>query len=331
MSGRTLRTWWLALLLTAAPALQAAWYQDTQPIMGTRVHAELWEADPPTAHRLLAAVMAEMRRIEAAYSPYLEDSELSRLNREAPRGWVAVSDELLDLLARSAQVSELTGGAFDVTYASVGRYYDYRAGQRPDADTVREAVDAIDYRHVEIDREGGRVRYARPEVYVDLGGIAKGYAVDRCIEILRDAGVTQASISAGGDSYILGDRRGEPWTVGIRDPRDAGRMAAVLPLMDTAVSTSGDYERFFDEGGVRYHHIIDPDTGDSARGSWSVTILGPDATFTDALSTSVFVLGPERGLALIDRLPGIDAIIIDSQGRLRYSADLAPLAAPANP
>lgn len=331
MNGGAKRVWWLLLLLAVAPAVRAAWYQDTQPIMGTRVHAELWQEDPTTAHHLLAAVMAEMRRIEAAYSPYLEDSELSKLNREAPGGWVSVSAELLDLLDRSVRVSALTDGAFDVTYASVGRYYDYRAEQRPDADTVRAAVDAIDYRYVELDRAGSRVRYARPEVYVDLGGIAKGYAVDRCVEILRAAGVTQASISAGGDSYILGDRRGEPWTVGIRDPRDAERMAAVLPLMDTAVSTSGDYERFFEEGGVRYHHIIDPDTGDSARSTWSVTILGPDATFTDALSTSVFVLGPERGLALIDRLPGIDAIIIDSSGRLRYSADLDPLAPPAAP
>ena len=102
-------------------------------------------------------------------------------------------------------------------------------------------------------------------------------------------------------------------------------MAVVLPLLDTAVSTSGDYERFFEADGVRYHHILDPATGDSARGSWSVTVLGPEATLTDALSTSVFVLGPDKGLALIDRLPGIDAIVIDAAGRLRYSADLAPL------
>jgi FAD:protein FMN transferase len=315
---------WLLLAGLAAP-LQAAWFEDTQPIMGTRVHAELWHDDPETAQRLLAAVMDEMRRIEAAYSPYRDDSELSRLNREAAAGWVPVSAELIDLLTRSARMSELTDGAFDVTYASVGRYYDYRAGQRPDAATVRRAIDAIDYRYVQVDAAGGRVRFAHPAVHVDLGGIGKGYAVDRCIAILRQAGVTQASVSAGGDSYILGDRRGEPWTVGIRDPRDAQRMTAVLPLMDTAVSTSGDYERFFEEGGVRYHHILDPATGESARRSWSVTILGPESTLTDALSTSVFVLGPDRGLALIDSLPGIDAIIVDAEGRLRYSAELAPL------
>jgi thiamine biosynthesis lipoprotein len=314
----------LAWLLAASPAL-AEWHADTQSIMGTRVHAELWLDDPSRAEQLLDAVMAEMRRIDATYSPYLESSDLSVLNREAPRGWVKVTAEMFELLSRSRRVSELTDGAFDVTYASVGRYYDYREGKRPDNAQIREAVEAIDYRYVELDPDGLRVRYAHPGVYVDLGGIAKGYAVDRAAAVLRRAGIEQAGVSAGGDSYIIGDRRGEPWTVGIRDPRKEDAMAAVLPLMDTAVSTSGDYERFFEEDGVRYHHILDPATGRSARESWSVTILGPDATFTDALSTSVFVLGPDRGLELIDRLPGIDAIVIDAAGRLRYSAELAPL------
>lgn len=320
-----LATFLLSASLTAAPALHADWHQDTQPIMGTRVRAELWHDDPAEAARLLAAVMAEMRRIDAAYSPYKSTSQLSELNRRAPDGWVEVSPELFDLLGRSRRVSELTGGAFDVTYASVGRYYDYRRGERPDDEQIRRSVEAIDYRYVELDPSGPRVRYTHPQVYVDLGGIAKGYAVDRCIEQLRQAGITQASVSAGGDSYILGDRRGEPWRVGIRDPRDEQAMTAVLPLMDTAVSTSGDYERFFEEDGVRYHHILDPRTGRSARESWSVTVLGPDTTFTDALSTSVFVLGPQKGLELIDRLDGVDAIIVDARGRMSYSRELSPL------
>ncbi len=314
---------WLVITCPAA----ARWLQDTQGIMGTRVHAEIWAEDTARGEALLAAVMVEMRRVDAAFSPYRETSELSELNRDAPGGWVRVSGELFELLEKSRQVSELTGGAFDVTYASVGRYYDYRTGQRPPDALLEKAVAAIDYRYVELDREGRRVRYSRPDVYVDLGGIAKGYAVDRAIMLLKAAGVSQASVSAGGDSRILGDRLGEPWNVGIRDPRRQGVVAAMLPLMDTAVSTSGDYERYFELAGVRYHHILDPATGDSARRAWSVTILGPDATFTDALSTSVFVLGPEKGIALIDRLPGFAAIVIDAQGGLSCSADLSPLVA----
>ena len=321
----------LALIVTSAigSTAHAQWYHDTQPIMGTRVHAELWHEDAEQGRELLGRVMAEMRRIESTYSPFLEDSELSRINREAPLGWVETTAEMIGLLEVSRKVSGLSGGAFDITYASVGRYYDYREGLRPDSEQIEQAVQAIDYRHIELDIGARRVRFTHPQVYIDLGGIAKGFAVDRCIDILLAAGVAQAEVSAGGDSRILGDRRGEPWKVGIRDPRDADAFAALLPLMDTAVSTSGDYERFFEEDGVRYHHILDPQTGDSARDSWSVTILGPSATFTDALSTSVFVLGPQAGLALIDSLPGIDAIIIDTQGRLRYSADLSELANPA--
>lgn len=315
----------LVLVWMTATA-RADWFEQNESIMGTAIHAEVWSDDAESAQRSLDAVMDEMRRIDATYSPYRESSALSELNRLAPEGWVSVSEEMLDLLTRSARVSELTGGAFDITYASIGRYYDYREGVRPDSAQIAEGLEAIDYRYVEIDAAERRVRFAHPQVYVDLGGIAKGYAVDRCIDILRAAGIDQASVSAGGDSRILGDRRGHPWTVGIRDPRDEKRMVVLLPLEDTAVSTSGDYERFFDEAGVRYHHILDPSTGDSARRSMSVTILGPEATLTDALSTSVFVLGAEKGLALIDRLPGIDAILIDGEGRLHYSADLSELA-----
>jgi thiamine biosynthesis lipoprotein len=328
--SRTVQRALVALVtLVVAMPLAAQWHAESRAIMGTRVHVELWHDDPAAAVELIEAVMAEMRRIEQAYSPYLESSELSVLNREAPGGWVVVSRELFHLLAESRRMSVRTGGAFDVTYASVGRYYDYRAGRRPDDERIRRAVEAIDYRHVELDPEGPKVRYARPEVYVDLGGIAKGYAVDRAMAILRRAGITQASVSAGGDAYILGDRRGAPWTVGVRDPRDADEVAVLLPLENTAVSTSGDYERFFEVDGVRYHHILDPATGRSARDTWSVTILGPAAMLTDALSTSVFVLGPEAGLDLVDRMPGIDAVVIDASGRLRYSRDLAPLSSAA--
>jgi thiamine biosynthesis lipoprotein len=303
----------------------AEWFEDTQAIMGTRVHAELWHDDAATAARLLEAVMNEMRRVDQAYSTYREDSDLSRLNREAPTGWATVTPEMIYLLSTSHAASDASGGAFDVTYASVGRYYDYRKGLKPDDETIRRLVEAIDYRHVEIDAPNTRVRYTRPEVYVDLGGIAKGYAVDKAIDILRAAGIEHAAISAGGDSRIVGDRMGQPWTIGVRDPRQDDGVSTLLPLYDTAISTSGDYERYFEKDGIRYHHIIDPRTGRSAGKCWSVTILGPTATITEGLSKSVFVLGAERGIALIDTIPGVDAIVIDSEGRMHYSKNLRPL------
>jgi thiamine biosynthesis lipoprotein len=320
--------WAVALCLVSAP-VWGGWQSATDSAMGTRVHAEAWHADDDVAARAVAAVIAEMHRIDYAFSPYKTGSELSRLNREAPKRWVEVSDELYELLQVSYKVSELTGGAFDITFGSAGRHYDYRKGIAPDAETLEAAVAAIDYRHVQLDGARKQVRFAHPATYVDLGGIAKGHAVDRAASLLAAAGIAQGSVSAGGDSRILGDRRGQPWIVGVAHPRDPDALAVRLPLVDTAVSTSGDYERYFLEGDTRVHHILDPSSGRSARGgegqgSMSVTILGPTGVFNDALSTSVFVLGPEDGMALINRLPGIDGIIIDGHGQMTYSADLQP-------
>ncbi len=313
-----------SLLLLYATA-EAAWHSDTQPIMGTRVHVEFWLDDTDSrGPLLLASAMEEMLRIDFAFSPYKADSELSRMNREAPNGWVSISPEMKVLLDRSREASERSGGAFDITFASVGRYYDYRAGRLPTLDE-RKAVDAIDYHHVIVSEDGTRVKYTRPQVHVDLGGIAKGHAVDQVANLLQAAGVTMASVSAGGDSRIIGDRQGEPWTVGVRDPRNPDAVAVLLPLIDTAISTSGDYERFFEKDGVRYHHILDPQTGNSATGSLSVTVIGPNATLTDALSTTIFVLGPEKGLKLINTMEGVDAIIITDGGQMLYSASLMPL------
>lgn len=326
----------LSLYLGMAAGAQADWLQRTESIMGTRVHVELWQTDSAAGEAAMQAVIDEMRRIDALWSPFKAQSELSRVNREAAQQPVAVSDELIELLTRAAEMSQLSEGAFDITYASVGYLYDYRQHKHPDAATIDALLPAIDYRHVQVDAAANTVRFERSGVKIDLGGIAKGYAVDRCIAILQARGIRQATVSAGGDSRIIGSRstadgQARPWMVGVRDPRREGEFAVVLPLVDTAISTSGDYERYFEQGGQRFHHIIDPDTGSSANGVRSVTILGPDATHTDALSTSVFVLGVDKGMALIDRMAGYEAIIVDARGSLVYSKGLAPPAEKESP
>ncbi|UCE90707.1 MAG: FAD:protein FMN transferase [Pseudomonadota bacterium] len=306
-----------------APA-RAEWFKSEQAVMGTSIAVQLWHTDADFADACIAAVMSEMHRIDAAMSPYKESSELSKVNREAARFPVAASKELFDLIARSLEMSERSGGAFDITYASVGRMYDYRARKKPGNAEIETALKAVNYHHIKLDRARGTIRFTHPGVYIDLGGIAKGHAVDRGISLLRERGIRHALVSAGGDSRILGDRRGRPWFTGIKDPRNPQRAPVVLPLSDTAISTSGDYERYFIEDGVRYHHIINPGTGRSARAARSVTVLGPDATTTDALSTTLFVLGPEKALKLADTMPEIDAIIIDSNGTMHYSSGLEP-------
>lgn len=311
------------LLLFSTPLL-AEWHSDQADIMGTRVSVTLWHEQPERARQLIGQVMAEMRRIDDHYSPYKEDSDLSRLNRKAAVGeTVKVSGEMAELLDKSLYYGRVSEGAFDITFASLARYYDYRQGKTPSDQQREELLPAIDYRHIQL--EGRDVRYRHPAVYIDLGGIAKGYAVDRAIELLRDADVQHASVSAGGDSRLLGARRERPWVVGIKQPRGGEGVAISLPLENTAVSTSGDYERYFiDDAGEWIHHIINPRTGKSAGDIASVTVLGPHAFDTDALSTTVFVLGVEKGLALINQLPAFDAIIITRAGKVHYSEGLAP-------
>lgn len=326
ISNRQYRFAWIlvtlvgAACLAFAPAAAAEWVRADEAIMGTAIQVELWHEDRDVGARAASAVMDEMRRIDALMSTYKSTSELSRINATAAKGAVAVGPELAVLFRRAAAISEMTGGAFDITYASVGQYYDYRAGERPDEATLARALQAVDFRNVELDEAAGTVSFRHPGVRVDLGGIAKGYAVERGVDILRGFGVTSAIVTAGGDSRILGDRRGKPWVVGVRDPRRDGAIVARLPLSDEAISTSGDYERYFETDGVRYHHILKPGTGRSSGEVRSVTILGPDATTTDALSTSVFVMGIQKGMAMIEKLAANEAVIVDADGRLHYTS-----------
>ncbi len=182
----------------------------------------------------------------------------------------------------------------------------------------------MNYHHVVLDPKTHTVFFTQPGVRIDLGGIGKGYAVDRGIEILQASGIAHALVTAGGDSRIIGDRFGKPWIVGIRHPDDKTRVIAKIPLVDTAMSTSGDYERYFDEDGVRYHHIIDPRTGKSASKVRSATILASTATRTDGLSKTAFVLGAEEAMKIYEKLDDVDAILVTPDGRVLYSKGLEP-------
>jgi len=290
--------------------------------MGTSVRVELWHEDATVARAAMGAVMDEMNRIDTTMSPFKPDSELSRINRDAANKPVPISQEMFGLITRSIEFSKLSGGAFDITFSSVGYLYDYRKHVKPTDEQIAEALPGINYRHLRLDPKAQTIRYARPGVRIDLGGIAKGYAVDNCIAILRSRGIRNAIVTAGGDTRLLGDRRGRPWNVGIRDPRRRGEVVALLPLENVAISTSGDYERYFEEDGVRHHHIINPKTGKSATGVRSVTVIGPDGVTTEGLTKSVFVKGPKEGMRLIESLTGVDAIVIDDTGHMLYSPGL---------
>ncbi len=313
----------LASLICSPPA-RAEWVRRvTDGIMGTRITVELWADDKDKADPAIDAVLDEMRHIDDSMSTYKPESEVSQVNAKAADGPMPITKELFDLLVTAKQYSEITDGAFDITYASVGYMYDFRKHVRPDEVQIARALPAVNYRHVLLDAKKQTVQFSQKGVRIDLGGIAKGYSVDRGIDVLKARGFTRAYVSAGGDSRIIGDRFGKPWMVGIRDPRKgAGEVITRIPLVDAAISTSGDYERFFEEDGVRYHHIIDPKTGHSASKVRSATVIGPYATRTDGLSKTAFVLGPEKAMEIYNRIDDIDAIIVKLDGTVIYSKGL---------
>ncbi len=320
----SLAAWACALCCAALPA-HAEWVRRiTDGIMGTRITVELWAEDHVKGEQGIDAVLEEMRHIDETMSTYKPTSEVSQVNDKAADGPMHISKELFDLLVTAREYSEITDGAFDITYASVGYMYDFRKRIHPDDAQIAKALPAVNYRHVILDPKNQTVQFSEKGVRIDLGGIAKGYSVDCGIDVLKGLGFTRAFVSAGGDSRIIGDRFGKPWIVGIRDPmKGEGNVIARIPLVNAAISTSGDYERFFDEAGVRYHHIIDPHTGHSASKVRSATVIGPYATRTDGLSKTAFVLGPDKALEIYNRLPDIDAIIVKLDGTIVHSSGMS--------
>jgi thiamine biosynthesis lipoprotein len=308
------------LLSTAA---WGGWHSDARPKMGTEVSVYFWHDDEARGRAIIEEIFGEVDRINALMSTYVESSRISDINRRAADQPVFAGEELFQLIRRSLDISVLTRGAFDITYDSVGQHYDFRERQRPDDATVEAERRHIDFRYVTLDPGRATVRFEEQGVRINLGGIAKGYVVERGVDILRRHGVATGVVTAGGDSRLLGDHRGRPWVIGVRDPRRDDEVAISVPLEDEAISTSGDYERYFDEDGTRYHHIIEPSSGRPVEGIHSATVIGPDAVMTDALSTSVFVMGVDDGLGLISCLPDYEAIVIDAAGEIYYSTGLA--------
>jgi FAD:protein FMN transferase len=313
------------LCMSQSTTAHAEWLSRVNDgIMGTRITVELWSDKPAAGEKVIDDVMTEMRRIDTNMSTYKPDSEVSRVNAQAAHGPVKISKELFTLLTTALEYSRITHGAFDITYASVGFMYDFRARHHPDEQQIAAALPAVNYRHVLLDPATTTVRFSQPGVRIDLGGIAKGYSVDCGIAILKRAGITHGMVSAGGDSRIIGDRFGKPWIVGIRHPDHKDQVIVRLPLVDTAISTSGDYERYFDENGVRYHHIIDPRTGHSASMVRSATVLAATATRTDGLSKTAFVLGADAAIEIYEKLGDVEAVMVKPDGKVVYTKGLEP-------
>ena len=294
--------------------------------MGSTLTLTAWTADEPAVTRAFDEVFAEFTRLERLMSTWIPDSDVSRVNREAGVRAVPVSAEVREVLKTARQMSEWTGGKFDVTFGALSGLWKFdhdQDGVIPDMGEVRRRLPLIDYRAIQIDDPAGTVFLSRKGMSMHLGGIGKGYAIDRGAAILRRRGVRDFMIHSGGDMYVGGMKDGRPWRLGIQDPRGAAaRIFAEVALSDGALSTSGDYERTFMKNGRRFHHILDPATGEPARGCRSVTIVSNRAILADGLSTGVFILGPDAGMALIERLPDVEAVIVSDRNEVLISSGL---------
>lgn len=310
----------------SATASQLVTYH--QVVMDTSVELRFETRPGINPEELRDQVFSEMERLELIFSRSKLNSEISEINRRAGQTEVTTGPEMTELLTETFYYAEISEGSFDPTIAPLVDLWGF-LGQHyhlPDQEELAEFLPLVDYSKVQFDQYDSTLKFAEQQMALELGGIAKGYIVDRALGLLIAAGIENAFINAGGDIATIGGRPdGTPWRIGIRHPRDSNRIIAVLPVMEGAVVTSGDYERFFEVNGTSYHHILDPKSGMPAAGLSSVTIMAETTTAADALSTAVFVSGPDQGLRIIERLPGVEGILITSGFDILVSSGLSGL------
>jgi len=304
--------------------------------MGTNVTVWIWTADERAAAQAAEAVFAEMKRLDqemTTWPPRTEadhKSEVFQINEAAGVAPVKVSAETYAVIERAIDVSRRSNGVFDITvgaFKGLWKFDEDMDGTLPDPADVKRRLALVNWRDVVLDPAQHSVFLKRKAMSITLGGIAKGYAVDKCVALLRAAGLSDFMMQAGGDMYVAGSKGGEPWTVAIRDPRGpANTFFATAPIADHSFSTSGDYERGFVKDGVRYHHILDTRTGQPAHASRSVTVRARDAFTADAWSKVMFILGPKAALALIKRekLTDFEVVWVDDQNQIVMTDGIKP-------
>lgn len=298
-----------------APSEPPPLFTRRRPLMGTIFIINV-DAPPSVAEPAVNAALQEIERLETVLSEWREDSEISAINRNAGVSPIVASEEVFTVVNAGVHVSQWSEGGFDLSWAALRGLYDFRPGQQriPQRREIRSRLPLIDYRRIEINEDARSVFLERRNMAIGTGGIGKGYALDRAGEILREAGIENYMLFAGGQVQVNGRRQDRAWRVGIMHPRANETYFGFLEAESGSISTSGDYENvYFDEDGRRWHHILDPRTGEPVERTMSVTLVAPSGLYADALSTAAFVLGPERAAEMIESLPfEVKAVIVGS-------------------
>lgn len=292
--------------------------------MGNRFEISVVSNDELWAKERIQDAILEIRRIEKLLTTFSNDSETNLINDNAGIQPVIVSREVFDIIQRSKKISELTGGAFDITYGSIDKRlwnFDSEMTSLPDPVTAKEMVRLIDYKKIILNEEDCSVYLAEAGMRIGFGGIGKGYAADMAKAVLQRNGVKSGIVNAAGDLIAWGSQPdGQPWTAGIADPNANSRPFSLLKISNSAIATSGNYEKYVIIGGEKYSHTIDPKSGFPVKGIKSVTVISPIAEFSDAMATPIMVMGIKAGLDLINQIKNIECIIIDENDRL-YTSD----------
>jgi thiamine biosynthesis lipoprotein len=293
--------------------------------MGSSLKVSIWTSDAAKADAAADKVLKEFDRLESLLSIWKPGSDVVRMNAAAGRAPVTVSRETLEVLTVARMAGERTGGKFDITFGALADIWKFDHDQ-DNRVPARSEIDArlplVDFRAVEIDPDRHTAFLEKVGMRVHLGGVGKGYAVDAAVALLKQHGFHDFLIQSGGDLYAAGTNNGTPWRLGVADPRGTHDAFAAIEVRDATLSTSGDYERSFVKDGVRYHHLIDPDVGEPARGCRSVTIVADRATLADVFSTGVFIMGPRDGMALIEQLPNVEGVIVTAANEVLISSGL---------
>ena len=314
-----------------APSSASVIAKRAQMHMGTLVTVTAVAFDTKVGNRAVQAAFDEIKRLEQLLSTWRSDSELSQVNAEAGRRPVKVSRETFEVVGRSLEMARLTHGGFNIALGPAIEAWSVTERQQiPDDHTLEQLKLLVDWTNIQLDQKAQTIYLPRKGMRLDVGGVGKGYAADRAVEVMKRAGAKGGVVALSGDIKafgVLAERTGFP--VGIRHPRDEGALIGMIDSQDEAISTAGDYERFFERDGIRYHHILDPHTLQPARGCQSVTVIAKEGVMADGLDTGIFVLGPKNGMALVEQLPDVEAIIVDANGTLLVSSGLrARLRAP---
>lgn len=298
---------------------QANVYKRTCKLMGNMFSFSVVHDDEEWANHSIDLAVDEIKRIEALLTTFKDESQTNQINHEAGIRAVAVDKEVFDLISRSIKISELTQGAFDITYGSIDKRlwnFDKTMTSLPDKAVAKSMVRLIDYKNIKLDTANFSVLLKNKGMRIGFGGIGKGYAADRGKRLLLDLGIKSGVVNASGDLAVWGNQvNGNPWTIGIADP-DTSMPFSSIPLREMAIATSGNYEKFTIINGKRYSHTIDPRTGLPVTGVKSVSIISPMAELSDALATPVMVMGIKAGLDMINQMRGVACIAIDENNRI---------------